>query len=564
MTDKVILLDKNADRYIKLANKCVEKEDFYGALGFLFSAEKISPRFDILLSIADVYADMGLYELSNKYLFRYMHRAPADKVAISYEELAINYFYLDNLWASGYYFHKKLSTDGFISKEGLDQEILDFFSGEEFKKNAYRIAYPYNLADYSMEIKNGKRLIALGGFNEAVKTLSKIPSARRDEEISGDLTIALFMDDNLEEAEKVCRDSIARHGENITAYCNLSTIYDMKEDFEKREYYYQKALTLRTGATNESYKIATCAIERDDHSVSERCLETILSERPYENTMRFFYGLTKINLGKYDQAERELKTAYRTDPTDAITAYYLDLAKRLQAGDEKAKKLLPLKYVKELPKNLSAKRATSICGALKTPEKMHALTKSKENRDLYIWGMLYGSDEVMRASVLVLSSTSTRNFKKLIEPFLLNPEVRDELKRLLIYLLIVKGDKSKIGVVSGCFYTSFNPSKLKCEKDCGESLYLSAYALCMSKILFYDLEDYNKVAVQTERVYKAFNGIITESEVTNEELAGFILYNCKYDKFKKLNDAKKLFDISNYKFEKLKNILDEREGKKEE
>ena len=143
-------------------------------------------------------------------------------------------------------------------------------------------------------------------------------------------------------------------------------------------------------------------------------------------------------------------------------------------------------------------------------------------------------------------------------------KVRDELKRLLIYLLIVKGDKSKIGVVSGCFYTSFNPSKLKCEKDCGESLYLSAYALCMSKILFYDLEDYNKVAVQTERVYKAFYGIITESEVTNEELAGFILYNCKYDKFKKLNDAKKLFDISNYKFEKLKNILDEREGKKEE
>jgi hypothetical protein len=52
--------------------------------------------------------------------------------------------------------------------------------------------------------------------------------------------------------------------------------------------------------------------------------------------------------------------------------------------------------------------------------------------------------------------------------------------------------------------------------------------------------------------------------VTNEELAGFILYNCKYDKFKKLTEVKKLFDISNYKFEKLKNILEEREGKKEE
>ena len=126
--DKVILFEKNALRYRKLAEECVEKEDFSRALEFLLSAKSLSQNLDVIMDLADLYAYMNLLELSNKYWFIYMDKAPKDKVSIAYEELAINYFYLDNFWASSYYFHQKLTVDGYINKQGLSQEILDFLN----------------------------------------------------------------------------------------------------------------------------------------------------------------------------------------------------------------------------------------------------------------------------------------------------------------------------------------------------------------------------------------------------------------------------------------------------
>ena len=94
----------------------------------LLSARNIDPEnLGVITDIADLYADTGLLELSNKFWFLYLNKAPKEKRALAYEELAINYFYLENFWASSYYFHQKLSVDGFISKEGLSQEIIDFF-----------------------------------------------------------------------------------------------------------------------------------------------------------------------------------------------------------------------------------------------------------------------------------------------------------------------------------------------------------------------------------------------------------------------------------------------------
>ena len=262
---KVILLDKNVKPYRKIADSFAENENFLRALEFLLSAKNISFNLDVIVDIADLYADMGLLELSNKYWYIYLDKAPKDKVSVAYEELAINYFYMDNYLASSFYFHQKLSVDGFINKEGLGQEILDFFSGEELKRSAYRVVYPFDKADFSFDKKRAKRAISVGAFSEAVKILKDIPEECRDEETSGDLAVSLFMSDELDEAEKVCRYSLLAHGENVTAYCNLSTVFDMKEDLDNSEFYYRKALSVMKGDKGEVYKIATCSIEREDH-----------------------------------------------------------------------------------------------------------------------------------------------------------------------------------------------------------------------------------------------------------------------------------------------------------
>ena len=111
MKGKILSVTDHLKKYIKKADECAEKEKFLSALGFCFSALSIKRTSETLSAIANVYADMGLYELSNKYWFYYLEKTPEKNCGRAYEELAINYFYLSNFTMSGYYFNKKIEYE---------------------------------------------------------------------------------------------------------------------------------------------------------------------------------------------------------------------------------------------------------------------------------------------------------------------------------------------------------------------------------------------------------------------------------------------------------------------
>lgn len=556
MDEKVLQFEKNHEIYCKKAVERAENGDYEGALRFLFCAKSLSDSIDVLADIADVYADMGQLELSNKYWFYYMDRAPKDKLGVAYEELAINYFYMDDFLSSSYYFHLKLTTDGFISQENLDKEIVDFFSGEEFRRNSYHIAYPFDRADYSYQKKKGKRAIASGGFTEAVKIIESIPVECRDEDTSGELAVSYFMSDDLESAEKVARESIKNHGENVTAYCNLSTVFDMKEDFEKSDFYYRKALSLRTGEKSEVFKIATCAIERADHETARECLEKILVERPYDIAMRFFYGMALLNLNNPDGAVREFERAHRISPTDIAVKYYLNYAKKVSENGEDAENILPLKYVKDLPEKIKKKYAKKIKALADSPEKIYSAMKKQENKDIAEWGLHSTESEIMRQSVYLFATAFTSNAKKALYDALLNPETTEECKRVITYVLLAKGHKEKFGVVGGSYYLKIKPKKLVSEKDSEEGfIYLSAYALALSRVMFRQTEGLEKIAQSIDKVYRKFKGVLTLSDVTNEEIAGVAVSECGFKYFDSDKKIIKLFEISKDKLDKLKAIV---------
>lgn len=552
---KVILLDKNVKPYRKIADSFAENENFLRALEFLLSAKNISFNLDVIVDIADLYADMGLLELSNKYWYIYLDKAPKDKVSVAYEELAINYFYMDNYLASSFYFHQKLSVDGFINKEGLGQEILDFFSGEELKRSAYRVVYPFDKADFSFDKKRAKRAISVGAFSEAVKILKDIPEECRDEETSGDLAVSLFMSDELDEAEKVCRYSLLAHGENVTAYCNLSTVFDMKEDLDNSEFYYRKALSVRKGDKGEVYKIATCSIEREDHITANECLKKIVEERPYELLMRFFLGLSFANLGDFFGAEEQLKYAYKLNPDDVVIKEFLKIITAMNESGNDSENLLPFKYVKELPESKEKKWKKKIRDTAKNSEKMSSMVKKSEFKDMIVWGLFNNDSAVMRDSAFILSTVYSPYCKRVILDALLNPDGGEELKRLLVYILILKGEKEKFGLVAGSFYLKFKPKKLVCEKKPDGGIYLSSYALCVSRIVFNDVEDLDKLAYSCDRVYKSLSDKLSPDELTNEELGALILSEGKLKRLSDDNAVMRFFDVKKDKFDKLKQLL---------
>ena len=554
--EKILQFTKDHNRYRKLALERADGGDLTGALSLLYTAKSIKEDYEVVMDIADVYADMGLLELSNKYWYKYMDIAPKEKVSVAYEELAINFFYMDNYLASSFYFHLKITTDGQITKEGLSPEIIDFFSGEEFKRDGYRVVYPYNLANYNLETKRSKHALAIGAFEEAKKSLSVIPDERKTEEISGDLAVAYFMTDDLDGAEKVCRDSLKLHGDNLTAYCNLSTVYDMREDFDNADYYYKKALENEKGDKGEEYKLATCAIERLDHPTVKRCLEKILEERPHELTMRFFYGLTYLNLGNYQRAVDELAKAYRLNPDDLITEYYLKLAKEFEAGrgDDN---IFPLEYVKELPKKVQKDYSEKINSLAERQLKIKQEMKKADVFNMVKWGLFYGEEQTARSAVYLLATIFTQESKKVLLDALMEPDFSGEIKRTIMFVLLMKGYRRKFGLVTSNFCVKVRPRKLLLERveDAYTAQYVGAYALCLVRAVFFDADCTDKIAHVTDKIFVKLKDKISPSDVTDDELGALILSECKFKWCKTDGEIVRLFGIDKQKLEYLKGLL---------
>lgn len=559
--DKVIQFEKSRDRYIRIAEQLKEKEDYLGALSLLFSVIEKENDYVAYQKIAEIYALMEQFEASNLFWFRYLFYAPKSQVAICYEELAINYFYLDNLWASGYYFHKKLSTDGVISKQNIDPEIMDFFSGEEIKKYAYRLVYPYELADYSLEKNNAKRAIRMGAFRESVSEIEKIPLACRDEETLNDQAVSLMMENDLKRAEEVARYSIEKFGETVNSFCTLSTLSDMKKDYENADFYYQKALSISKDIPEDWYRLVSTAIERKDHLKANEYFHKILRERPNEYIMRFFYAVSFINLGNYESALRELKTVYLYNPRDFIVEYYINLVKDLLDGDTQNQKYLPIEYNKELPKKESNKWEKKIKDLAKNLDNVSSQLKGEKARKLLIFGMLFGKDMIMRSSVMLLSFLDAKTMKDIALTVLLNPESGQEVKKLLLYALVLNGIKGKVGLVAGTYYCEINLKKPLCEKKKGSRIYVISYALCLSRMVFYGIDDFTKMANATDMLFNDVGDVLNSEEVNNEELAGLILFRSGYENFADSKTICSIFDVKKERLDKLMEIAIEKRRK---
>ena len=178
--------------------------------------------------------------------------------------------------------------------------------------------------------------------------------------------------------------------------------------------------------------------------------------------------------------------------------------------------------------------------------------KKQEVLDLLVWGLYYGDLDVKRLTAYVLSYKLIHSTKKIILDALMDNELSPDVKIILTYVLIVKGYKNKINIVFQDRLVCIKPNKFDFEKQDLSGVYLSAYALIISRTLALSISR-DKIADVISKLYRKAGKIITDSEVSNEELAGFVLY---LSNFKELSekDIRKHFAITKDKLDRLKLI----------
>jgi hypothetical protein len=273
--------------------------------------------------------------------------------------------------------------------------------------------------------------------------------------------------------------------------------------------------------------------------------------------MRFFFALAKANTGDYEGGLEELKKAYMTDPEDRIIKYYFDYLTDIVCGKGDKDNLLPFKYVKDIPEPIKNAWIKKVKTLVKQPEKIVSAVKKLEWRQILTFGMYSSDGEFMRDCVYLLSFSKSGYAKNLMLSALMDSEASDELKRVIIYVLIADGYKERFGVVMGSFYLKIKPRKILCEKDeLNGALFLSAYALCMSKVAILDLVNMDKIGKACDKVYRKLKNKVSHAEVSNEEIAALILSECKYDKFSDDGFVLRMFSVSKNKLKTLKKLME--------
>lgn len=547
----------------EIADSYAEKGDYLRTLSFLYTAQRV-PSYKTLMDIADTYFDMGLYELSNQYWFYYIDKAPQEKVSIAYEELAINYFYMDNVLASSYYLHKKLAVDGFITRDGIDKEILDYFEQASQNKQAYRIVYPLELADYSQTLKQAKRELVIGNFNGAVEKYNQIPSGTKQYyDAQTELSIAYFLSGETKKGIEICRNLIKENGYDITLSANLSSMYKYDGNEEKAEYYYLKALEFEPKTIEDRYKISTCALEQGDTDTAIKNIEYVLKDRPYDTGIKFFYGLVLINCKNFEKAVSVFSDLYIINPKDLTIEYYLKLASSLLEGDEKAKeyqRLLPLAYIESIPISQVKKREKKIKELASADEKtIKQALKKTWIKDYLKWGIRQSNDTIVRASIFIIAHGDD-SLEQILLDALLDIEVSAETKRLITYILILNGRKKKFSIVAHNIIVTIKPKKLPCERAEDGGLFFSAYALCLSKMAFMSNEINEKVAMTANKVYQKLRQVKGIEKYSAEEVAGLIAVYVKPLEIPE-SQVLKVFKVKKNTLQKLKKLYN---GEKDE
>lgn len=530
MEEKVIKFQPNEKTYLNIAEKYSESGDYVTALGYLYEAKRLNEySYEVLAAIADAYADLDLLELSNQFWIYYMDCAPKDKKSVAYEELAINYFYMNKLWASGYWFHQKLSKDGFINPEALDPEIVEYFTEEERKKESYKIVYPFDRADYSSLVKKSRTAFAEENLGAAIAFLEKVPEECRSAEDSSDLAFYYFLDKKDDKMLAECRSSLKRHGDNAPAYCNLATYYRETKDSDKALFYYEKAKSCCKDVQSEKLKLSSSAMDLGIHEDVEQIAQELLKDGRYDLSIGFMLAVAQINRGKYEEAEKSLCELLRLYPEDSIVPFYIRLCKRLKSGDKDSEVLLPLAYVRDL-QDKTLDSYERVCRAFYSGKKV-----SEKRQELIKEVPLYCRDcsraslvncsylpyaHKMREAAAKGSAIKKSDYKEFFAA-LLKSDMPITSKTMLIDTAVECGVKFRFGVSASGYYVSVKPAKTSFDKDLSKEgdTYRIAYAEAIEKLAFAGVEEEGKAGKVLSDIYSKYREDVLRMDLSELDLA---------------------------------------------
>ena len=233
-----------------------------------------------------------------------------------------------------------------------------------------------------------------------------------------------------------------------------------------------------------------------------------------------------------------------------LAKFYLDFANAILNGQECDKKLLPFDYNLNFPLAVNKQYKEIAQQILKGDKNGKVKVNSYKKVKMLADGIKYGNSICMDNCAHALSYAQSEIAVAQIKKLLIDPLVKQYVKKLFIYSLIADGHKEKIYYVTNDIFSVVKPHKFSFEKNGYGQVIFCGYAIAVAFACSYSIDCTQKLGKSTQEIYQKYYSQMVECKLEAQEIAAIILHYGKYQIFKDINFLCTCLNIEKERIEK--------------
>lgn len=436
LQNKVLSFHQPASFFIKKAEKHIDAGNFIEALQLYRKALGVEPdNVEYLLSIAQIYSEMGLYAESNDVLLKIARFGNTPTECLF--ALGCNYMGMKNYELADEAFEQYLAIDpdGEFA-EDID-DIFDMMDEEEEEEGILQDVSRQLLMDEAYE---GKQHLDKGNYKAAIEHLENV--INRDSLMypaMNNLALSYFFDGQKSRAIEMSKKVLEAQPNNLHACCNLAFFYSDMGETDVAEEYLARLDGLNDIDPDDMHKLALTYCELSHHEAAYKWFSKIISFQPYDIRILHFLGIAAYNIGLYNEASDCFQKILKIDPNNSLASYY-----KAKAGA--AKNAVPtkkLEYVYQVQFDEIKLRVKYLndCLIKKDGSLKEKWSKDEYFKSIILWGLYYGDEYIKKIVIEIMSLFSDEQVEDEFRSFLLKSTEADEIKNDIFMCLKRNGAK---------------------------------------------------------------------------------------------------------------------------
>lgn len=436
-SNKILSFHQPAEFYIKKAEKHIDAGNFLEALALYRCVLGMEPEnVDYLLSIAQIYSEMGLYAESNDVLLKIAKYGNTPTECLF--ALGCNYMGLKNYELADEAFEQYLAVDPEGEYAEDIDELFDIMDEDDYEDDG--ALHDISRRMLYEEAYEGKQCLDKGEYKNAIKHLEKV--VHRDDTMysaMNNLALSYFFEGRKAEAVSLSKRVIAAQPLNLHTCCNLALFYSDMNDHASAAVYLKKLGDIGEVEPDDMHKIALTYCELGYHQNAYQMLTKIVAFQPYDIRILHFCGLAAYNCGLYAESFSYFTKILKIDPTNSLAHFY-----KSRTEDAKTKGAnKEFEYVYQVQFDEIKRRISYLNECLK--KKDGSLKDKWENdaffKSIIYWGLHYGDEYIKKIVLEIMSMFSDAKVEEVFRDFLLKSAEADDIKNDVFMYLKKMGAK---------------------------------------------------------------------------------------------------------------------------